>query len=344
MTRQLPLPPFFDPARVGDVWRVDYEGRAREAEEWATKHGIRAASTDESRVCLLLVDCQNTFCIPGYELFVAGRSGSGAVEDNVRLSEFIYRNLGAITTIIPTLDTHTALQIFHPIFWIDEAGNHPEGGRTVITADDVERGRWRVNPEMARSVAAGDAEWLERYARHYVQTLGNGRYPLMVWPYHAMVGGLGHALVSAIEEAVFFHSIARRTATSFEVKGNNPLTENYSALSPEVTAGPDGRAVADRNAGFVERLIAFDAVVVAGQAKSHCVAWTVHDLLEEMRSRDPRLPEKVYLLDDCTSPVVVPEVVDFTDQADAAFARFAAAGMHVVKSTDALPVWQRLEV
>ena len=46
------------------------------------------------------------------------------------------------------------------------------------------------------------------------------------------------------------------------------------------------------------------------------------------------LAKKVYLLEDCTSPVVVPGVVDHTDAAQAAFAGFAKAGMQVVRSTD----------
>ena len=71
-------------------------------------------------------------------------------------------------------------------------------------------------------------------------------------------------------------------------------------------------------------------MIVAGEAKSHCVAWTVEDLLAEIRARDPRLAERIVLLDDCTSPVVVPGVVDFTDAAEAAYARFAAAGMRRV--------------
>ena len=37
---------------------------------------------------------------------------------------------------------------------------------------------------------------------------------------------------------------------------------------------------------------------------------------------------------DCTSPVVVPGAVDYTDEADAAFERYAAAGMHIIRSTD----------
>jgi len=335
----LPLPPHFAPARVGEIWRVDYEGRARDAEAWAREHEIQPASADRRRVCLVLVDCQNTFCIPGHELFVAGRSGNGAVEDNVRLCEFIYRNLPLLTQIALTMDTHSAIQIFHPIFWVDEAGEHPAGAQTIITPDDVERGVWRVNPAIAGSVPGRDYEWLSRYALHYVRALSAGRYPLMVWPYHAMLGGVGHALVSAVEEAVFFHGIARAAPTRFEVKGSNPLTENYSVLSPEVLDGPDGAPIATKNVTLIEHLLGFDAVIVAGQAKSHCVAWSVQDLLGEAQARDPDLAGRVYVLEDCTSPVVVPDVVDFTEAADEAFRRFAEAGMHLVRSTQPLDTW-----
>ncbi|MGH3101047.1 MAG: isochorismatase, partial [Thermoleophilia bacterium] len=109
----LPVPPHFDPDSVGDVWRVPYQERAREARAWAAEHGLQAAAEDEFRLCVLAVDVQNTFCIPDFELFVAGRSGTGAVDDNRRLCEFIYRNLGTITRIFPSLDTHEAMQIFH---------------------------------------------------------------------------------------------------------------------------------------------------------------------------------------------------------------------------------------
>jgi len=83
----------------------------------------------------------------------------------------------------------------------------------------------------------------------------------------------------------------------------------------------------------------FDAVIVAGQAKSHCVAWTIDDLLADIFWRDEKLAQKVYLLEDCTSPVVVPGVMDYTDVANAAFQRFAAAGMHVVRSTEPIESW-----
>lgn len=339
-TQNLPIPPHFDCAKVKEIWRVNYQNKATEAQNWAKQHNIQPAATDKNRICLLLIDVQNTFCIPNFELFVGGASGTGAIDDNVRLCEFIYRNLKVITQIAPTMDTHTAMQIFHPIFWINQAGEHPLPAATSITPDDIQQGKWRVNPAVANSIAQGNYEALEKHAFHYVKQLSDaGKYPLTVWPYHSMLGGIGHALVAAVEEALFFHCIARNSQTRYEIKGNNPLTENYSILRPEVLQGVDNSPIAQKNSNLIQALLNFDAVIIAGQAKSHCVAWTIADLLTEIKAKDASLTNKIYLLEDCTSPVVVPGVVDYTTQADEAFERFAAAGMHLVKSTQPVESW-----
>jgi nicotinamidase-related amidase len=335
--RQLPLPTHFDPSRVGEVWRVSYEARAREAAAWAERHGLRPAREDSLRLCLLAVDVQNTFCIPEFELFVAGRSGTGAVDDNRRLCEFVYRNLDTISQVFPSLDTHHAMQVFHAIWLVDERGNHPTP-YTLVSPEDVRNGRWRMNTEVAEALGI-DVAYAQRHLAHYTRRLAEGgKYDLTIWPYHAMLGGIGHALVSAVEEAFFFHGIARRSQPEFQVKGDNPLTEHYSMLGPEVTEGPDGERLGGRNIELIEKLLTFDAVVVAGQAKSHCIAWTIDDLLRDEAAGE-RLAERTYLLEDCTSPVVVPGVVDYTDEATAAFERYAAAGMHVVRSTDPIGDW-----
>ena len=53
----------------------------------------------------------------------------------------------------------------------------------------------------------------DEHLRAYVEALAaGGKYDLTIWPFHAMLGGIGHALVSAVEEALFFHAIARRYA------------------------------------------------------------------------------------------------------------------------------------
>lgn len=338
-TPQVQIPTHFDADQVRYVWRIPYQERLEAARAWAQRYNIPPASEDTLRSCLLLIDVQNTFCIPDYELFVGGRSGNGAVEDNVRLCQFIYQNLSHITKIACTLDTHTVMQIFHEVFWINESGEHPIPFQTLITQEDVETGVWCVNPAVIDSLS-GNAEqymWLKSYAEHYVKTLTtDGKYPLTIWPYHAMLGGIGHAIVSAVDEACFFHAIARNSQTHYELKGRNPLTENYSVLRPEVLNDAEGKPIANKNTDFLQTLLSYDRVIIAGQAKSHCVAWTVRDLLEEIQHTDTSLAKKIYLMEDLTSPVVVPGVVDYTESADGAFEEFAEAGMHIVQSTQLL--------
>lgn len=337
------MPPHFDPGKTGEVWKVPYQERAVEAREWAREHKIRHAADDRFRICLVAVDVQNTFCIPGFELYVGGRSGTGAVDDNRRLCEFIYRNLGVITQICPTMDTHQAMQIFHSLYLVNEKGEHPPPF-TLISVEDVEKGIWRFNPALAFSFGI-EAEFGQRHLLHYTRTLKEGgKYDLTIWPYHGMLGGIGHALVASVEEAAFFHCVARYSQTDFHVKGDRPFTEHYSVLGPEVLEGPSGEPIGQKSEEFLNKLLQFDAVVIAGQAKSHCVAWTIDDLLRNTITRDRSLAEKVYLLEDCTSAVVVAGVLDYTDQADAAFRRFADAGMHVVRSTDPIETWPGMRI
>jgi len=338
----LPHPEHYDPTDAGKIFRVPYAERAAAARAWASTHRIPPAGRDQFRVGLWLIDVQNTFCHPEFELFVAGDSGLGAVDDSERLSSFVYCNLPLINQVHFSLDTHEAIQIFHPVFFLDEHDEHP-APMTPIALDDVLSGRIRVNPDIVPTIPGATLESLHEYLEFYCRRLvETGKYELMVWPYHAMLGGIGHALVSVIEDASFFHGIARASRPRFVLKGRNARSENYSVLRPEVDRGPDGVAIdgaSEADADLIEDLLGFDALIVAGQAKSHCVAWTIADLLEAIRARDSRLADRVYLLDDCSSPVVVPGIADFSVSAETAYERFAAAGMHRVRSTDPPSAW-----
>jgi len=337
-THELPLPSFYQPARVGEVWRVPYQQRADEARAWAEQHHIGAAALDLPKVGMLLVDVQNTFCIPGFELFVGGRSGNGAVEDNRRLCSFIYRYLHRISDITLTMDTHQVMQIFHAEFLVDGDGNHPAPA-TLISSQDISSGRWMFNPAAAPCLGI-DPDYGQRHLGYYVEQLEkSGRYQLTIWPYHAMLGGIGHAIVSAVEEAVYFHGMARDCQPQFEIKGASPFTEHYSVLGPEVTHDVDGKLLGRHNQVFLQKLKTLDALVITGQAKSHCVAFTIKDLLGDILSQDAGLVKKVYLLEDCSSPVVIPDVIDYTEQAEQAYQQFAEAGMHLVRSTDPIDSW-----
>ncbi len=126
IARELPVPDFYDTNNAGRWdYRPDEQAVFERAVAWRDEHGLRPAAEDRLRVHLLLIDLQKDFCFPEGTLYVGGRSGRGAVEDNDRIARFIYRNLGVISAITCTLDTHFPHQIFSPAFWVDAEGNPP---------------------------------------------------------------------------------------------------------------------------------------------------------------------------------------------------------------------------
>ena len=339
------LPAFYDPRHAAAYgYRPDATSLATAAADWKAQHHIKPSAADETRVHLLLIDVQKDFCFPEGTLYVAGRSGTGAIDDSRRIAELVYRNLGVITDITTTMDTHLAYQIFFPSFWLDK-DDAPLTAHRVVTSDQIAAGEVRPNPAMAKWLCGGNYTWLCKQALHYTQELERaGKYQLYLWPPHCLLGSDGHALAGIVHEARLFHAFARTAQSSVEVKGGNPLTENYSVLRPEVLSRFDGATLAQRNTQFLQTLLAADAVVIAGQAASHCVKSTIDDLLDEIAANDPALAKKVYLVTDCMSAVTVPDgkgglAVDFTPQADAALARFANAGMNLVRSTDPISSW-----
>ena len=356
MATPLPLPTFFD---CKNAERYDYMPDqlklAENAYEWRREQNIKPSGSDKFNFHLLLIDVQKDFCFPGGTLYVGGYSGTGAIDDNIRIAKFIYQNLKYITDITTTFDTHFAYQIFFPWFWLD-TNDQPLSPHTMIKVEDgfmintdpagkVLHKRVRPNPAVAWWLCKKNYLWLVKQVMFYNNELAKaGRYTLYLWPPHCLLGSNGYTLAGVIHEARMFHAIIRGSQSWGEVKGGHPLTENYSVLRPEVLMRWDGHPLTQKNTRFLKTLLSADAVVVAGQADSHCVRSTIDDLLNEIVSTDPALAKKVYIMIDCMSSVVVPDgkggiAADFTPQAEDAHRRFADAGMNIVKSTDPIESW-----
>ncbi len=336
----LPLPNFYNPENADNTFYNPSGTAIRDdAFAYAKFHGIKPCASDKANVTVLPIDMQRDFCNRDGPLFVAGRSGDGAVEDSKRACSFIYRNLDIISHIVPTMDTHFAWQIFFASMWMDRDGQ-PCQPMTSISINDIQTGKFVVNPAMAGIICNGNIRWLQDYVAHYCQTLADeDKYELFLWPEHAMLGSLGHALTGVMHEASMFHAYARSSQSDREIKGGNPLTENYSVLRPEVLKRHDKKTHAQENTKFIDRLITSDAVIIFGQAGSHCVPSTIADLFFEIKAVDPKLAKRVWLLEDCMSSVVTPGVHDYTDEMIAALDEFRNEGMNVVKSTDDLSSW-----
>ncbi|HEU4533493.1 MAG TPA: hypothetical protein VFS00_05220 [Polyangiaceae bacterium] len=304
------LPAFYDPRRVGTLYPPDVAAAA----EAGRRAGLAPAAGDRRRVALFLVDAQVDFIHPPP---VGSLSVPGAVDDTRRTAEFLYRHAGRITTVFASLDSHVPHQIFYASWWSDSAGR-PPAPFTLIDAADVEAGRWRPLREPA---------WSLDYVRGLAAT---SKKALCVWPYHTMVGSPGHALDPALYEAVAFHAAARGAEPRFVAKGSVPETEHYSVFEPEIAYG--AAAEARRNDALLEELARFDRVLVAGQAKSHCVLASVRSLVDHL-GRRPGPGAEVCLLSDCTSSVAHPEV-DFEALARVEYEALAARGLRLCASTD----------
>jgi nicotinamidase-related amidase len=339
-------------AEATDIWTVDDTAIGTMAREWAQGQSqpITPAAADDFKVCLMLIDMQITFCSPSMMLFCSGDSGLGAAEDVARVSRYIYQNIGHITECDLTLDTHYRHAIFHQDFWVDREGNPPPL-YTLISADDVANGVW-IPSSAATWAGYGNMMMMRRVQRHvaeYTRRLADrGRYPLIMWPQHAKLGNVEHAVASMLYEAVEWHAAARMTNPKYEIKGADIFFEMYSAISTEVEE--TCLETPDVNTDFLQRLLEFDMVIAAGEAASHCFAWTIEDMLRLIMSQDPALARKFVLLRDGTSSVVIRDPntgqiipgsptnpTDFRPMAAAAFQRCEAAGMRIVTTQTPIP-------
>ncbi len=306
------FPAFYDPAKVGTLY-VPQTGAASEA---GLQAGMKPSAEDQQRTLLILVDEQVDFIHTDGALSVPG-----AVDDTRRLIEWLFRNADRITHIAASLDTHYPQQIFFPSWWADAEGRHP-APFTLITAQDVEAGRWHPLFEV---------EWSRQYVRRLEE---QAKKVLTIWPYHTLMGTPGHAITPALYEALAYHTAARNTEPTFLVKGSIRKTEHYSILEPEVKV-PEERG-GTLNEDFVNMVATYDRVYIAGQAKSHCVLETLHSLVNAFRQRDHSQIGKWYVLTDCMSSVVHPEV-DFEAIANEHFKEFERQGVHLTTSAEDIP-------
>jgi len=299
-------PDFYAAERVGKL----YTPQSLQAIQAGRDAGCTPAQQDRQRIILLLVDMQVDFVHPEGSLSVPG-----AVEDARRTIEFIYRHVNKITSIAASLDSHLPLQIFSPAWWVDAQGQHP-APYTVISAAEVQAGQWH---------ALYEVDWSQRYV-HQLEV--QSRKQLMIWPYHTLIGTPGHNLIPALYEAMAFHASARQTQPIFLQKGDEPLTEHYSILEPEVKVPRK----ASLNTEFLSTLASYDLIYIAGQAKSHCVLESVNSMMSYF-SKD--IIARIRLLDDAMSSVAHP-TIDFEALAEQAFARHSAQGLTRCTTTDPL--------
>ena len=245
---------------------------------------------------LLIIDPQNDFCDlptayqptdPQGNRIGPSLAVTGAHADMLRLTTLIDAGRQGLTAITVTLDSHQHLDIAHPTFWQDAEGA-AISLFTQITAADLRSGRYLPR----------DAGLRER-AQAYLDALETaGRYTHMVWPVHCEIGTWGHNIHHDLQRALNRWEEAR-TAIAVKVsKGENPLTEHYSAMQAEVPDPDD--ATTQLNRTLLDRLRRADRVYIAGEAGSHCVKATTEHIVANWPQNELG---KLVLVADCISAV-----------------------------------------
>jgi nicotinamidase/pyrazinamidase len=240
------------------------------------------------KTTLFIIDPQYDFCDSNGSLYV-----KGAENDISRLSKMIKTNVTQIDDIHVTLDSHHLVHIGHPIFWVNSQGQHPDiaefykGNPTIITADDVRKGKWRAYNPGYQKVALEYVESLEK----------NGRYILIVWPPHCLIGSLGATIMPELCEALL--DWEKQFAVVNKItKGSNMFTEHYSAVKADVEDPEDPTTML--NTKLIKALKSGNRIGVGGEALSHCVANTIRDVAAEFGVGNLK---NIYLLTDACSNV-----------------------------------------
>lgn len=236
----------------------------------------------------LIIDPQNDFVVKKDPL--TGNEGqlyvNGAESDMDRLATLITRLENKIEDIHCTLDQHHFYDIAHPIVWIDENGNHPSPF-TIISNADLKNGVYRtVNPTYMK------------WALSYTEELEKGnRYPLCIWPPHCLIGSWGASIYQNLYNAMLNWE-KKGNMVDFVSKGSNWLTEHYSAYKAEVPIPTDPSTGPRKE--LCTLMEDADIIAIAGEAKSHCVANTIRDLIVDY---DVVNASKFVILEDCMSNV-----------------------------------------
>ena len=235
------------------------------------------------KVHLLVIDPQNDFM----DISDAALPVPGANEDMARLASFVDRVGMKLQKVHVTMDSHHLVDIAHPAFWRDTNGVSPEP-MTIISVESITDGIWTPRRPELREYAIGYAKQLEV----------DGRYQVMVWPPHCLIGSWGHNVQSDLAIALDKWSVQRVRNVDFVTKGTNVLTEHYGALLAEVPITNDPST--QLNGRFLAMLQEADVIAVAGEASSHCVKATIEQVADNIGDEHIK---KFHLLTDAMSPV-----------------------------------------
>jgi nicotinamidase-related amidase len=263
------------------------------------------------QLALLLIDCQNDF-IDNPE-----RQGSlavpGSYSDMHNIAMFLHNNGSYFKHIVASLDNHSAYHISHTNFWLEDKGNEVKPF-TLINLNSFKSALYRPRLEQDRDKALYYLTQLEKV----------GRATLCLWPLHCLSASYGAALYPILQQQLSDWEIEHGVNVHYVSKGNYPYSEHYSLLRAEVPVKNEVKT--HINTHLINSLMQYDEIVVAGEALSHCVRFSLEDLLANSPNK---MASKITLLTNCSSPVA-----GFEEDANKFITYLKKQGVRCMNSSD----------
>lgn len=267
----------------------------------------RETMSEKPVTTLVLVDVQKDFH-PGGSLAIPT-----ADADAERIATLLRSHPEKITRVVATMDSHQKLHIAHPGFWVSgEDGTSRPGPFTIISSQEIVDGKWKprsglkipantidasIFPDYNQVLDSDGSIDLLKYSIQYTKKLEEkGKFKLCIWPEHCLIGSVGHTMVDVVFAAVQEWSQTTGGSVEWVLKGENLLTESYSALEAEVPIDKTTSFASNLQTSLEES----DHLLLCGQAMSHCVNYTARSIIE--RWPKDKL-SNITLLTDCASSV-----------------------------------------
>lgn len=240
----------------------------------------------------------------------------GATADSERISKFIEKNANKLKKIYVSLDTHTKNHIGHPGYWESvEDKSEPSAWTVFSFENDKIMGTMGT---VKKEYTPKNKELLD-WTKEYVKTIKRyGKGPALIWPTHCLEYSSGHDVTEVLKKVLNSDSV--KDKVEYHIKGQNEATEMYSIFKAEIpveneindgnkteyysgdhelkdsskiktnTDKEDGAYLNTTfNEALYEELTKYNSpILICGEALSHCVNWSLRDLVNKI------LNDKIY--------------------------------------------------
>lgn len=258
---------------IGEYERIDLNSIA----DMASREGVFIKKYSEPKRLLLCINVQKDFMKYG------SMPISGANKDVENITKFIYNNFFGLDKIVCNCESNLIHQIFHPCWWRDNDGNHPEPN-TIITYQDFIKKKWIPEFELLESI------------KYLCYLDMNKSDPLRIRPYHCIEGAEGCSFENEFAKMILFHSIVHEKKVTVTTGKGKGFREMRGIIHPECEE--KSKCI---NYKILQLIKNYDEIYLCGETVN-TIASTVRQIFKPIKGFDIA-PDKITILRDCTSPL-----------------------------------------